>query len=174
MSISASGSVDPYKLAKREQGLQGKLAIASMLRASKLLAADEGEISYDLAFAMDTDNLCVITGKLQGEVTFCCQRCLQTYTQAIDDEFVVSPVANDSEAKLLPSMYEPVVIQDGALYVVDLVEDELILALPIVAMHDAAICKPTNSNMQDTEQNLNPFQVLQEFKLKKNGHKAED
>lgn len=176
MSNSTLGAVDPYKLAKRQQSLQGELAVAAMLRAQKLLATKNGMLEYEISFDMDKEGVCAIEGNLRGALEMCCQRCLQTFKRPINVQFMISPVVSDAEAKALPSSYEAVLIQDGVINLLELLEDELILELPLVPMHeDDEICIPAKDNMESMEQELNhPFQILQNLKLKKNGPMAED
>lgn len=162
-------SIDPYKLAAQHRSLDGKVLVADLLRANKLLASDHGELAYNISFATDADNVCVMTGMAQASLTLCCQRCLQQFTQTVDCDFTVSPVNNDSEAKALPSCYEPILMQDGKVDVIELLEDELILALPQVPMHAPDVCKVKVADAQiDQAQEMNhPFQILQMLKVKK-------
>mgnify|MGYP000573662146 CR=1 FL=1 len=172
-----SGFVDPYKLAKRQQSMQGSFPVASMQRATKLLASDQRELTYSLMFDIDEDNCCFIKGELRAVLTMRCQRCMQTFEQELNCNFKVSPVPNDEAAKGLSVVYEPVVVFDAKLDPAELIEDELILALPIVAMHDIedVACKNATELLADKAQNLvNPFQVLQDLKLNKKGQKAGD
>lgn len=174
MSNSTSGLVDPYKIAKRHLTLEDKVAVANLLRANKLLASDEGEVTYGFDFSMDSEDLCVINGELHGLLTMCCQRCLKNFKHEVHCKFVVSPVNNDAEAKLLPSGYEPVIVQDGKIDILELLEDELILGLPIVAAHDVdeLDCEQSIGIM---EQEVNrPFQVLRTLQLNKKSQPTED
>lgn len=177
MSNSMPGFVDPYKMAKKQQALQGTVAVASMLRVTKLLASDDGELAYSLLFDVDADDCCYISGKLEGKLLMNCQRCLQDFWHEIDCSFKVSPVPNDEAAKELASDYEPVIIEDAKLDPAELLEEELILVMPIVAMHhlNDKSCKETAKILEDkVQESTNPFRVLQELKLKKNGQQAGD
>jgi len=177
MNNSMPRFVDPYKMAKKQQALQGTIAVASMLRVTKLLASDDGELAYSLLFDVDEDGCCYISGKLQGKLLMRCQRCLQNFWQEIDCAFKVSPVANDEEAKELASDYEPVIIEDAKLDPADLIEDELILVMPLVAMHQISEqgCREAAKILDDkVQESTNPFRILQELKLKKNGQQAGD
>lgn len=168
--------VDPYKLAAQQQTLAGQVVVADMLRVSKLLAGDrsQGELSYKVVFSTDADKLCVLTGELEGVVSLCCQRCLQPFTYAVHCDFIDSPVASDAEAKQLPDMYEAVNIQDGKVDILEILEDELILALPQVPMHLESECTAAVAVEDEVQEVNHPFQVLRTLKFKKNGQKAED
>lgn len=181
MSNSTTVFVDPYKLAKRHETMQDIVAVARLPRVNKLLASETGTVQYHFNFGVDSENVNYIEGKLSGSLTFCCQRCLQPFTYDLASSFAVSPVVSDSEAKLLPDSYEPVLINDGKLDPIELLEDELILALPLVAMHaeDAPECKksaeiPVEGSDDTMPKTHQPFSVLSTLKLNKKGQSAED
>ncbi|HSX19679.1 MAG TPA: YceD family protein [Gammaproteobacteria bacterium] len=168
-------SVDPYKMAAQGQSLHGKIAVRDMVRGSKLLADENGELAYAIDFAHDADNVCIISGALDGVLTLRCQRCLKPFAHTVHFEFMVSPVRNDNEAKSLPSVYEPTLVTDGKLDVLEWLEDELILALPQVPMHDLEkapmhsvdeCSAAPNINDKQAQELNNPFQILQKLKSK--------
>lgn len=163
--------VDPFLLAKQQQSLQGKIAISAMVRLEKLLAATDGEVVYAINFATDLDGRAFIKGELSSQVTMCCQRCLQLFKLSVRSDFLISPVLDDIEAKDLPDEYEPVSLQAGKLDVAELIEDELILVMPLMAVHAAqdADCHESTIQVETTDvtqEKKNPFQILQELKLK--------
>lgn len=161
-------------MAKRHTTLQDKVAVANLQRANKLLASDAGDVVYQFDFSTDLEDLCVIHGELHGLLTMCCQRCLQNFKREVRCEFIVSPVKDDAAAKSLPSGYEPIILQGGMFDVLELLEDELILGLPIVAVHDENELDCIQS-IGIVEQEVNrPFQVLHTLQLNKKSQAAED
>jgi len=174
MSNSMPGFVDPHRMAKNKQSLQGTIPVASMTRAVKLLASDEGELTYSLLFDADEDGCCFISGELQGKFSMRCQRCMQTMVKELKCSFKVSPVLNDEQAKALASDYEPVIVADDKLEPASLIEDELILAVPIVVMHEVNESGCVDSYAAKAQEPANPFRILQELKLKNKGQQAGD
>jgi uncharacterized protein len=73
------------------------------------------------------------------------------------------------EARMLPEALDPTLVRHGQINLRDLIEDELLLALPQVAMHPMGECalqvgaQPAPGNEPARK---NPFAVLQ--KLKRN------
>ncbi len=142
-----------------------------MARMEKLVAGTDGEVEYTINFATDADGRAFINGALHSQITMCCQRCLRLFKMPVSSDFVVSPVVDDTQAKDLPAEYEPVSLHAGKLDIEELIEDELILVMPLMAMHDeqdpncqqATISAETTDIMQDKK---NPFQILQKLKLK--------
>jgi len=84
-------------------------------------------------------------------------------------------VFNDEQAQNLPRTYEPLLVEDEKLVVLDVVEEELILSLPMFAYHDA--CEVDGYKQTEEaevaaeelaeEKKPNPFEVLSALKLKK-------
>lgn len=178
MSNSTPGFIDPYRMAKSGQTLVDKVELASLSRASKLSDSGKGEVNYQLEFSIDAENYCVINGKLDTILTVRCQRCLKEFQEKVASEFVVSPVRNDEEAKALPEFYEAVYIADNKIYPVEMIEDELILAVPIVPLHDLGDinCVEITATAEQNEEKVttNPFQVLQNLNVNKKSRQAED
>ncbi len=53
----------------------------------------------------------------------------------IDISFLLSPVISEERAKNLPDQYEPVFMQNESIALYDMIEDEILLALPMVPKH---------------------------------------
>lgn len=164
---TSTWSHDPFKLASMHRALDGTVVVSDLLRASKLLASEQGALEYHISFDTDVDKVCVISGEMHGILTLCCQRCLQSYTYNVTCEFAVSPVHDESAAKQLPSSYEPVLLVDGKVDILELLEDELILTLPQVPMHAPSECA-ANIEQSEAQEMNQPFQILQQLKLKSN------
>jgi uncharacterized protein len=97
-----------------------------------------------------------------------CQRCLQPMAQALEVDGRFRFVAGEDEAaRLDEESEEDVLALPRALRLDDLIEDELILALPIVPVHDAcpqplsfSVEADTDLPTPDRAAPANPFAVL--------------
>ena len=101
-----------------------------------------------------------------GAVELTCQRCLQAVTQDLDVERAIRFVADEADAERLDEDADDDVLAlpPGGLDLAALIEDELILALPIVPRH--ASCPeplPLSSEPVD-EAAPNPFAALASLK----------
>lgn len=94
-------------------------------------------ISYHLHFYQDEENLCVVKGEMVGDFELTCQRCLEPMHYTIKADILVSPVNSDSEAKCLPQRYEPLLMVEGTLNLLEWIAEEMHLALPLVPRHNA-------------------------------------
>lgn len=107
--------------------------------------------------------------RADARVWLTCQRCLQPFEQALSIDTAVRFVRDEAEAEALDAeVEEDVLALPRSLDLRGLVEDELLLALPLVPRH--ARCPqplplPSDSQASD-EPRVNPFAVLQSLKPK--------
>jgi uncharacterized protein len=139
MLASPADRADPWRLAAQGGTLTGRVALASLPRLAPALVGPS-DADYRLAFHLDTEHRAVVSGWVRAELTVRCQRCLEPLTVAVDSQFELAVVRGLDEAARLPDAYEPVLAEDGWLRSMDLVEDELLLALPTVPLHEAGTC----------------------------------
>lgn len=128
--------IDPITLAHKGASLSGTLSLHELLRVFNLLCLGDGEVHVKFEFGKDLENFYFIKGHLLTELSLQCQRCLQPVNYKIDSDFCLSPVKSDKEAANLPGDYEPLIMTEKTINILDIVEDELILNLPIAAKHD--------------------------------------
>lgn len=100
-----------------------------------------------------------------------CQRCLQGMLQDVSVQRTFRFVRDEATAQQLDDELEEDVLVYGKQFdLIALIEDELIMALPLAVRHDN--CQPAVALQDDTpiqEQRPNPFAALQSLKDKKNG-----
>jgi len=107
---------------------------------------------------------------MHSQVQLICQRCNQAFDYSVHSEFCFTPVQGSDNENLVPDAYEPVEVNDhGEIDLFQLLEDELILSLPIVALHPQDDCAVRAQDLQfgDVEPEPireNPFAVLKELK----------
>jgi uncharacterized protein len=154
--------VNPFRFADNASRLRGSLLIKDMLRLKTSLADESGEVSASLQFDKKS-GIRFLKGQIEAKITLICQRCLQPYVQEIIDDFQLGIVGTEEGVKRLPEDYEPLLVTNEVIVLRDVVEDELILRLPIVPMHNLKDCKVGLSNESRTEEE-NPFKVIEKFR----------
>lgn len=133
--------LDLGRLRNGRQNLEGQFSLTAFSRLSEMLEHKEGQVAVDITVGVDEEGYQFIDGHIDTAVDLQCQRCLQPYQHQLRADFKVSPVLNDNQAKLLPKNYEPVMIENNSLDIEQLVEDEIILNLPLVPKHQTEQCK---------------------------------
>ncbi len=126
---------DLESLAKRDIKLTGELEVAKLTRLVTLLHSAVGSVRATLQFRQRRDGWLAITLEYQAAVQLVCQRCLEPFELVLADS--VNVVAADREAMphATPPGFEPFELEEGRLQPAQLVEDELIVAIPLVPKH---------------------------------------
>ena len=170
--------IEPYRLAETQRILTGEIPVARMKRLSPLLLSDAGNVHVNLIFGKDEIGQANVTGQVETIVTMQCQRCMESMDVAVNAEVSLAFVTTERQAQELPSYYEPLIVEEETL-LSDLVEDEIILALPAVPLHEAGQCtaqEPYAAKSQSTaddfqssgtEKQRNPFAILEKLRTKK-------
>lgn len=169
MSKGLPELVYPLRLARSGRSLQGQIAVARMGRLAETLYSTAGEIVIDLRVRRGKQGGLCIQGEIQGGLQLVCQRCLQPVSWSANCEVRLGLIPTDRSEERLESGYEPLVAQeDSPLSLLTIVEDELLLALPIVPMHPENRCPQAvalrTAAEADIDTKENPFAVLMHLK----------
>lgn len=158
--------IDPQRFAAQRLNVSGQLLLKLMSRLAKTLVNADGEADVNLDFGIDDEGYTYITGNVQASVQLECQRCLLGCDQQLRCEVSLAVVKTEEEAKQLPSHYDPFLVTDDKMLFSQLVEDELLLALPIVAYHAKGECSMQHSTTEaePAPKKPSPFAVLAELK----------
>lgn len=161
--------IDPVRLAEGRRLLQGELPVTAMPRLAAMLTDERGSVRVDMACGVDEEGILYLRGTLDVEVNIQCQRCLEDFQLPLHSRFALAVVAHESLAERLPEHYDPLVVGEEPVFLRDIVEDELILSLPIVPKHPEGQCpaeKGGNENAEKARRD-NPFAALEVLKTKK-------
>ncbi len=164
-------TLDVRKAAARGVSLSGTLKPVDLPRFAALLADETGTIRAFLAFSRDEENRSLAQVRVEAEVAVTCQRCLGPMPLQVVGENTLAAVWNDDQAKHLPRYLDPLMVSEEGCKLWELVEDELILALPAFSYHETQDCKETLSaytgpaeEAEQRESRPNPFDVLAQLK----------
>lgn len=155
--------------------LSGRVPVGRMPRLAESLASLRGEASVELRFGREPGGRHLIEVSGSVEVELQCQRCLENCWTELTAVGRLILVSAESEAESLPAEFDALV-DSGRVRTLDLIEDEFILALPLIPMHQAGASECIVSGEFNTgwaeparmAQRENPFAAL--AKLKKPDH----
>ncbi len=159
--------IEPRKLAEWETALAGTAALADMPRLASNLVSTDGVVDVDLKFAKDEQNLSILSGHAHGTVSMSCQRCLEPVSVDVNADFNLAVALTDEQAKQLPRSYDPLIIETDEIELLPVIEDELMLNLPIVPYHDDCSIQTSFGDAETArtqEDKPNPFSVLAQLK----------
>ena len=144
------------------------MPIAPMRRLADSVHKPDGEVRVELSFGHDQSGRPCVRGTIEGTLELVCQRCLAGLPYRCDINVNLALVASEQGTEELQPGYEPLVVADTPLSLSELVEDELILALPFVPAHESSQCavKERYRARVDLKGNStsNPFRILGEVR----------
>ena len=166
MSAALPDRVDVARQVQAQRAFEGSLPLASMQRLRGSLANTEGEARYALEFGRDSLGIAYLALRVEAALPLVCQRTLETFAYRVALDQRLGLIASESEEAALPEGYEPLLIPDGQLDLADVIEDELILALPVVPLKPGAPLEWKEGPAEGGagEQRPNPFAVLGSLK----------
>lgn len=122
--------------------LEVECELESLSRIASLLRDTRGTARARWRFHAGAD-FAAAEGHVEASLRLTCQRCLGEVTIPVDAECRLVFADGEAAGVRVPAGHELVTTQGGRISLADLVEDELLLALPLVAVHRAAdACKP--------------------------------
>jgi uncharacterized protein len=132
MSREFPDFIDPWRLADGGKAIGGTIPLARLKRLQPLLDSQEGEAVFKLQFAYDEQRRATVKVEVSAPLTLICQRSLEPFIQNVHQHSLLQIIADAGEQANLSDQEEFVLVEEGRLAVADLVEDELILAVPQV------------------------------------------
>ncbi len=163
--------VDPYRYADQGLALDGSIKMADTPRLSAAVSiVGKEDIAVKVQFGVDEQGITFLKGQVKVQFSLQCQRCMQPYIYEIMSDFVLGVVKTLDEANALPESYEPAVTKEGQLALRELIEDEIILNLPMIPRHEPDTCPvklPLTDSGLEQERRENPFHVLAGLKDKR-------
>ena len=126
---------DLESLADRGVTLSGELNIGQLTRLRGLLHSDSGSVRATLRFRQRGDGWLASEVEYRADVELVCQRCLEPFRQELEETVNVVIADSDSLPTTAPTGFEPFELEGGRLQPVQLIEDEVIVAIPLVPKH---------------------------------------
>jgi len=133
--------VDPMALARKGASYQGTINVSALTRLRDLLVEDKGKVEVELSFAQEEHLPAVMAGKINASLILTCQRCGYPMDYNITACPMLRIVATDEQAKNLSRDEEALVTRGGMVNLMELVEEEILLNLPMIAKHDDSDCR---------------------------------
>lgn len=157
---------DAFVFAREGRVLEGTLAVSTLERLHDLLAEVAGEVTFRLEGFKGEGGELMLHLEVSGVIPLACQRCLESVSFDIEVDNLLQLVPEGAELSqdeleddtrdFLPVARE--------LNVVDLVEDEILLTLPVAPRHE----KCGLPGAADAGERINPFATLAGLKGKPN------
>jgi uncharacterized protein len=160
--------IDPVNFAERGKRLSGAIKISELTRLSDMLLDNSGVVEIDISFDKEA-RLSTIQGEIKANLIVECQSCLKQVVLPISRHFKLGLVSSLEQADRLTSDCEPLMLENEKVSLNELIEDELLLALPDFPRHDYQCVdrgevKLAGSAIDEQLTTNNPFSVLAKLK----------
>lgn len=159
-SVTASSALT------QRQAYSGELALSSFERLRELLVDDAGVLQIEL-HAEKSRGAKRLQGKVDGMLALSCQRCDARIDWPVQIDIDLRLVETEEEEQAVLHEADPYLVQDDRLPLREIVEDEILLALPMLPR-----CESCENVVQASPQpkaedeavrrEVNPFAALKE------------
>ena len=147
----------------------GRLPLSGMPRLRPVLADAEGDCRFEVEFGVDALGMRYVEVRAEAELPLLCQRTLERFLHPVRIDQRLGLITDESQEAALPEGVEPLLLDaSGELNPAGLVEDELILAVPVVPIDPAsAEIEAEWPEDAEVEEKPNPFAALAALKEQK-------
>jgi uncharacterized protein len=136
--------IDGYEFAGAGGVESGSLPLSGLPRLQDLLRSNAGSVAYEIRGVRDRQGRLALQIGVSGILCLTCQRCLEALDYAFDAASTLALARSEDEAaeeSMDPDAPERIVA-GPEMPVRDLVEDELLLLVPIAPRHERCDGKP--------------------------------
>lgn len=134
-------TMDCKKAFVRRVEIAGRVPVDRLKRFGAMLVDTSGDVDVDMQFVIDEANRKLIQGTVKAAVNVRCQRCLESLAIEVDEALQLAVVESEGLAERLPVEIDAWVTEDPLLHLHNIVEEQLILGMPIVTMHADGECE---------------------------------
>lgn len=140
--MSAAAVIDSTEFARAGLELRGSLLVAELARLTESLFDTEGTLSYEVRGGIDDLSRPRLTVKIEGPLNLRCQRCLESLQYAVDvsNTLLVVPAGAAPLEEIEDPEAPETIDADEELDLVALIEDEVLLSLPLAPRHTEGAC----------------------------------
>jgi uncharacterized protein len=185
MSNALPDHIDPWRAAKNGLSFGGTLPLERFPRLLEVGIVDEGEtlacVEYQLDFGRNAQKQLILEGWARVRLRVLCQRCLSDFQLDLDAPLALRLVRVEPTADASETDYEPLVVTDDSLKPLELIEDELLLAIPPFPRHPVGECRAPgtmssevdiqsatshrlDADAEQADQPSHPFAILERLK----------
>jgi uncharacterized protein len=171
MSATSPVTVDAWRMVSARRSFSGSAPLAAFRRLEGLLTDSEGDVRYALSFDRDAFGHAVVDVTADADLPLLCQRTLERFLWPVSVSQRLALITHEAQEAALPETLEPLLLpESGELQLLDLVEDELILAVPAVPVKPGTVEVDARWGDDDAEEEQpkpNPFAALAALKDRK-------
>ena len=158
--------IDIDRAADGRRSFAGELRLVELGRLVEVLNAPDPDavVDFEVDVWRDGQGTVRVDVAARGALPLTCQRSLARYLEPIETRSSIAAVRDESDIARLPEDLEAKVVENGRLSIAELVEDELLLAIPLVP-RDPTLVPIENELLageppDEQQEQAGPFAVL--------------
>lgn len=108
----------------------------------------------------------LIVGSLTGQMPMRCQSCLAPFIKQLNIDVRLAHIYSEEQESLVPEGYESLILDRQDITLVELLEDDILLALPAFPKHAEGQCRvdyEQTAQDEEVEQKVSPFASLKDL-----------
>ncbi|MBL8296952.1 MAG: DUF177 domain-containing protein [Rhodanobacteraceae bacterium] len=164
MSAPFPEIVDAWRMVSARRSFNGRLPVARLTRLTDALAAPDGTVTYDIEFGRDELGQAYLALQAQVELVLTCQRTLELFAMPVAIDTRLGLMTREEDEAGLPPGYEPLLLDSAEIRLAEVIEDELLLALPLIpvkpGLEESDFTWSTDPAQAEAPQRPNPFAAL--------------
>ena len=146
--MSAAAVIDSLEFARAQQQSHGSLPVVGFPRLEDLLFDQDGSLEYEIRGTRDARNRPQLALRISGELHLQCQRCLERlqYEVEVENTLLLLPRGSEPDDNLDDPEAPDIIEASSELNVAGLIEDEVLLSLPLAPRHPEGACESRAGN----------------------------
>jgi len=158
--------IDAFEFCRNNGYREGVTQVADMPRLAADCADSSGEIAWAIQGGQTRQGYPSMTLSVSGNVQLVCQRCLQPFGYHLDSSTMLVLGKDDAEADEIEEVLDDesidVIVGSHSADLMQLLEDEALLALPQAPKHE--VCPDTKLMDSLKSEKVSPFAGLKNLK----------
>ena len=122
-------------MAQRGSVLEGAIEFAKFARLKDLLNASDGSARARIAFRRGHDGMLFMELQYEAALELICQRCLEPVIHEVNERVDFAVAETEDSLAVLPQGVDLISLDGDRFKPATLIEDELIVSLPLVPRH---------------------------------------
>lgn len=161
-------AIDAFDFGRLKEQREGEIPVAELPRLVKECVDSSGVLHWTLQGGTHASGHPELNMQVTGAVQLVCQRCLQPFSFDIDAESILVLAQDEEQADEIEASLDDegidVIVGSKAMNVIDLIEDEALLAIPQAPKHVACSGEGAAGSADSIVVKPSPFAALKNLK----------
>jgi len=168
----ARSFIDGLEFARNGEKISGEAPLAKMPRLLDVLENSAGILAYTVSGGVDRQGISYLDVNISGNCWLRCQRCLGAleHDVKIETRLLLRDQAGlDALDEIVAGGTEEEfdsILAESTLDVLNLLEEEILLSLPIAPKHESGVCRATDGKSEHGDES-HPFAALAKLRVVK-------